>query len=603
MKKKHGEIDLLKEKPFNKILTYPREKFSNTILQKLGSSGSSAEEDISTSSASAAPTVSSSSDKVNAIYRRSEIIFRKHFDKFLNRPVSVTRSKLYDEQLTKMIVKQYCPFTIVECDEFRKFVQTVNPGYSLPSRKTISSRLIPELYEKCVKEVRERLRDINYVTLTTNSWTLMNSECYISITAHFIDEECRLRSYLLDCFKYEEKYTAEDLSSTMETILNDWDVLKKVNAVVSNNTANITAAIGLLSGFRISCFADMINTVVVSGLAEMHELMERVKVIGEFFKNNQLASKKLTSTLKEMDLPDTKLKPYDLSNWTSIYDTFCQMISCRKAIEEILDTFAENVHSPNEYEWNLLERTCSILKPLFDITNEVSESNVTVSKVIPLSKCIANYLRKTLQDHFLAKELVDFVNKMLQEVTCKFNDIEDNIPLAEATFLDPRFKNQAFSSDQAYTNAYHSILQQACCVHLGNDDDEKKKRNGQGDDSNKEVAEKTGSAGQNDSNIWEEFDLRVVHMNDVQNPETAAATELENYLQEQLISRTSDPLLWWRERKSIYPRLFEIMKRKLCVAATAVSKDYTNSGQLVCEKRNKLSSSKVSMVLFLNHNL
>jgi len=166
MKKRHSSVDLSKEKPFNKYLSVPAEaskKDSKDAAATASSSSNSvscrvpptecdanSDEAVAASSTAAADA---GGEKVNAIYRRSEIIFRKHFDKFLNRPVSVTKSKLFDEQLAKMIVKQYCPFTIVESEDFRKFVHTVNPCYSLPSRKTISSRLIPELYEKCVVKV------------------------------------------------------------------------------------------------------------------------------------------------------------------------------------------------------------------------------------------------------------------------------------------------------------------------------------------------------------------------------------------------------------------------------------------------------------------
>lgn len=138
MKKKHPSIDLSKEKPFNRVLTYPKDRSSGSGSGGGGSGGGgggvSASDfskiDINELMEAAANNgealaSSSNTEKVNAIYKRSEIIFRKHFDKFLNRPVSVTKSKLYDEQLAKMIVKQYCPFTIVESEEFKVFISLV----------------------------------------------------------------------------------------------------------------------------------------------------------------------------------------------------------------------------------------------------------------------------------------------------------------------------------------------------------------------------------------------------------------------------------------------------------------------------------------------
>lgn len=575
LKKKHPHIDLSKEKPFNKKLIYPKDRT------------------VSETPKPPTPTdflgEPSSTDKVNAIYKRSEVIFRKHFDKFLNRPVSVTKSKLYDEQLAKMIVKQYCPFTIVESEEFKKFVQTVNPGYSLPSRKTISSRLIPELYEKCVDEVREHLRNVRYVTITTNGWTLVNNECYISITAHFIDDDCKYQSYLLDCFKYEEKHTAENLAAEIKNILTDWGLIHKVNAVVSDNAANITAAIRLRSWRHIPCFANMLNLVIQAGLFEIRDTHDKAKLIVDYFKKNPIAAKKLQSTQTEMGVPEMKLKPDDISRWESTYDMFNRLLANKDVLLGIVESFVETLPMLNQYEWTLLEKTCEVLKPLFDITNEVSEKNITISKVIPLSKCIGNYLQKLLQDKYQIKEINLMVSKMSDEVTLRFNDVEDNTLLAESTLLDPRFKNQAFTNDQSYSNTYHSILQKASNIKVS--------------DKPEHTKTKKPKDGANQSSIWEEFDSKVTQGGETQNPETAAATEMENYLQETLLARNADPLVWWHERRSLYPRLYEIMKQRLCIAATAVSKNFTNSGHLVCEKRNKLSSSKVSMVLFLNHNL
>lgn len=429
------------------------------------------------------------------------------------------------------------------------------------------------------------------MTITTNGWTLTNNECYIAVTAHFIDDDCVYQSYLLDCFRYEEQFTAEMLAEAITSIMVEWDIGHKVNAVVSDNTANITAAIRLRSWRHIPCFANMLNLVVQTGLVEVQPTHQKVRIIVEHLKKNVPAARKLAATLKELSLVETKLRPDDPKRWQTTYDLFGQMLACRPALAQ-LDAYVESLPMLSDAEWLLLERTCAILKPFQDITNEVSEKNITISKVIPLSRCIGNYLKKMLTTTDQKPlQLNQMLNQMMDEITLRFSDVEDNAMLAEATFLDPRFKNQAFVNEQSYTNTYHSILQQASTTT---------------EEAAQAVSASSGNlSGETfaDCNIWEEFDSRVTHLTDSQNPEMAAAAEIENYLQETLLSRGADPLAWWKERKSLYPRLFEVMKQRLCIAATAVSKNFTSGGQLVCEKRNKLSSSKVSMVLFLNHNL
>lgn len=82
-----------------------------------------------------------------------------------SKPVSQFKSKMFDRQLVKMIVKEYQPFRIVEDNEFKKFVQMLCPGYTLPSRKTISENLIPQEYVKAVDELKNQLSNANLLAL------------------------------------------------------------------------------------------------------------------------------------------------------------------------------------------------------------------------------------------------------------------------------------------------------------------------------------------------------------------------------------------------------------------------------------------------------
>jgi hypothetical protein len=66
----------------------------------------------------------------------------------------MTKAKMIDEQLVMMIVKEYHPFSIVEDKEFRKLINMC-PSYSIPSIKTVTQNLLPQMYEmtlECVKD-------------------------------------------------------------------------------------------------------------------------------------------------------------------------------------------------------------------------------------------------------------------------------------------------------------------------------------------------------------------------------------------------------------------------------------------------------------------
>lgn len=87
----------------------------------------------------------------------------------------------------------------------------------------------------------------------------------------------------------------------------------------------------------------------------------------------------------------------------------------------------------------------------------------------------------------------------------------------------------------------------------------------------------------------------------------AGIVEVDKYLNEPLISRYENPLVWWVERKKIYPNLYELVKRRACIVATSVpcERIFSKAGQVITTRRNRLLVSliKVSQVLFLNHNM
>lgn len=71
-----------------------------------------------------------------------------------------------------MIVKEYHPFSIVEDKEFRKLLNMLSPNYIIPSRKTVSNSLLPQMYEMVVQRVKDKLKNVTAVCLTTDGWTL-----------------------------------------------------------------------------------------------------------------------------------------------------------------------------------------------------------------------------------------------------------------------------------------------------------------------------------------------------------------------------------------------------------------------------------------------
>ena len=167
--------------------------------------------------------------------------------------------------------------------------------------------------------------------------------------------------------------------------------------------------------------------------------------------------------------------------------------------------------------------------------------------------------------------------------------------LAECSILNLRIKRKAFSNEQAANEAIQRLTHAAAQVTLSNPPQE-------------EALVEQGAAGgqpREESMVWGDFDVQVTGLVSHISLSTEATLEVRSFLQEALIPRSSNPRTWWKSRCVIYQRLTHLMMEKLCVVATSVSSEcvFSKMGQLISERRSRLSASKVQKLMFLNANL
>jgi hypothetical protein len=85
----------------------------------------------------------------------------------------------------------------------------------------------------------------------------------------------------------------------------------------------------------------------------------------------------------------------------------------------------------------------------------------------------------------------------------------------------------------------------------------------------------------------------------------APVSELEAYLNEPGIDHKHCPLKWWREKRSVYPTLFEMARVYLAIpASSAASERVFSAAKLILDhKRRSLTPDRVSRLIFLKKNL
>lgn len=92
---------------------------------------------------------------------------------YLRKPPSARKVELIDKQVVAMVAKGHHALRLVEEPEFKKLLKMVSncPGYQLPSRKTLSTTLLPKTYVEVFEKVQGKIIEAHAVCLTTDGWT------------------------------------------------------------------------------------------------------------------------------------------------------------------------------------------------------------------------------------------------------------------------------------------------------------------------------------------------------------------------------------------------------------------------------------------------
>ena len=62
----------------------------------------------------------------------------------------------------------------------------------------------------------EMLKESSHIALTTDIWTSVATQAYITVTAHFVSSNWKLRTYLLQTMTFPESHTAKEILSNFE---------------------------------------------------------------------------------------------------------------------------------------------------------------------------------------------------------------------------------------------------------------------------------------------------------------------------------------------------------------------------------------------------
>ena len=149
------------------------------------------------------------------------------------------------------------------------------------------------------------------ITLTTDEWTSRAIRGYMGGTAHFIDDDFSLQSRLLEIRRIEQATTSANLAMELEEVMDTWQIRNKVIAIVTDNAANIVAAVRKLGIKHVPCFAHTINLVVQKAIDDSENLEKirgKIRDTVAYFHRSVKAANALENKLETSNDEEKKRK-------------------------------------------------------------------------------------------------------------------------------------------------------------------------------------------------------------------------------------------------------------------------------------------------------
>ncbi|KAF0704385.1 zinc finger BED domain-containing protein 1-like, partial [Aphis craccivora] len=478
--------------------------------------------------------------------------------------------------IVEMITDDLQPLSFVENSGFQNVIRLLDSRYLelLPSRRTLTRSILPDLYSTTKNKLQDILKKSSYISITSDIWTSLNTDSFMTITVHTFDSAFVLKTFVLCTLKLENSHTGEYLSQTLENIFNEWGIRHKIVAIVTDSGGNIKSAVNKLRIPHIPCTAHILNVIVTQALVfrspygdntdndvlepnecqntqNLNDLLKKCRSIVTYLKKSEVASRKLAEKLIQLGASKLKLKQDVSTRWNSSLLMLERLVKLKEPLTYAMLSLKDGPVMLNAQEWEVIEYVIPILKPFEVMTTELSGENYpTLAMVIPLVRGLHISLVSKQMRTYLGQQLKQ---KLLGNLNSRFKLIEEQNPKPEfsrATLLDPRFKKLAFQHTINAENVEKSITDELSLLtseHLNEENS-----------NNSETPEIQIISNNEAVNLWSFLDDKL---NTEQTQVTSVSTAdniLKQYFSLLHSNRKSKPIDFWIKHKILLGELFNL---------------------------------------------
>nr|XP_061809437.1 zinc finger BED domain-containing protein 4-like [Nerophis lumbriciformis] len=503
----------------------------------------------------------------------------------------------FDEhkKITKLIAEMLAldlqPSAMVENAGLSRLLEYFQPEYCLPPSSYFTGTAIPEMYEKVRDVVLTHLKEAEggVVHFTTSIWVSSQTKEYLTLTAHWATYESNVRpqgqdfhcSALLSVSQIDCDQNMHDIPKQLEYLWDSWITspgLKRGFTVTDN--ATIRNNLEDHSQVTVQCFGHTIDLIVSEAIKSqrmVQNLLSIARKICERVHRSPKAKEKLVELQRDHQLPENQLIQDIPSKWRTSFLMLERLVEQKKAIDElsIECNFREIISCD---QWEVMQSVCNALKPFEVAYREIRNRTATLGQVIPL----IHILNRKIDLLFDETVGIDNMLISLKEATVSRMSATLNDPrFTWSTMLDPRYKTSLFTEEEA--ERWKRDLIQELDLFSSTSTEKSPLPNGAAVSAN--------------DNIWS---LMVDLRQKQEKPKSSELAVLE-YLEEDILDQSCDPLDYWNLKKFLWPELAKVAARYVGCPPSIVPAEALFSNCALNHPRPSLEN--LEGLLFLKVNL
>jgi len=148
-----------------------------------------------------------------------------------------------------------------------------------------------------------------------------------------------MQAYVLETSSFSGKHSADNICSELKGITDELGITTKVHAVITNNGADIVAAVSKAGWAHYPCFAHTLNLVVkdfIKALPDLLDIQRKCSAIVAFFHHSTRAAERPKEIQKQLKLPEHKLIQSVETRWNSVFYMFERLLEQKEAVTTVL---------------------------------------------------------------------------------------------------------------------------------------------------------------------------------------------------------------------------------------------------------------------------